>query len=202
MSRQKSSTWLALGDSYTIGESVPLHQRWPHQLTRQLNFLAPQYLATTGWTTRDLLSAIPNNIFSPPYTWVSLLIGVNNQYQGLDFTLYPKEFTELLEFAISQATDAQHVLVLSIPDYSVTPFAEGKDSAKIRQEVEQYNQVNREVAAEFGVRYCDITPISREAADNQSLMAEDGLHPSGKMYQMWVEEVLKKIPIEEFTSHP
>ncbi|MGB3585748.1 MAG: SGNH/GDSL hydrolase family protein [Tunicatimonas sp.] len=198
MSRQKASTWLALGDSYTIGEAIPLHQRWPHQLTRQLNFSIPQYLATTGWTTRDLLNAIPNTTFTPPYTWVSLLIGVNNQYQGLDFSIYRPEFTELLKFAISQTTDAQHVLVLSIPDYSVTPEAQDKRPAKILQEIEQYNQVNRQISTEMGTRYCDITSISQQAAENESLIAEDGLHPSGKMYQVWVEKILKEVSLIDF----
>ncbi|WKN43988.1 SGNH/GDSL hydrolase family protein [Tunicatimonas pelagia] len=189
MSGRASPTWLALGDSYTIGEAVPLHLRWPHQLTRQLGFCNPQYVATTGWTTRDLLDAITEAIFTPPYTWVSLLIGVNNQYQGLDFSLYRPEFTELLEFAIAQTTNARHVLVLSIPDYSVTSFAQDKDPAKIQREIEQYNQVNRQIAEEYGVRYCDITPISQQATDDPSLIADDGLHPSGKMYQLWGEKV-------------
>jgi lysophospholipase L1-like esterase len=194
MKSSGEQTWLALGDSYTIGEAIPLHQRWPHQLSRQLNFSNPQYLATTGWTTRDLLKAVTKTTFSPPYTWVSLLIGVNNQYQGLDFSLYPDDFTELLKFAVSQTTDAQHVLVLSIPDYSVTPFAQDKDPAKIKQEIEKYNQTNWEIAEEYGVRYCNITPLSQQAAKDQSLTAEDGLHPSGKMYSWWVEQILKEIP--------
>jgi len=199
MKSSKDKTWLALGDSYTIGEAVPLHQRWPHQLSRQLNFSNPQYLATTGWTTRDLLDAIPKTTFAPPYTWVSLLIGVNNQYQGLDLSLYPAEFIELLEFAISQTTDAQHVLVLSIPDYSVTPEARDKNPSKIQQEIEKYNQINQEIAEEYGVRYCNITPISHEAAEDKSLIAEDSLHPSGKMYQLWVEKIFQEVPFEEST---
>jgi len=194
MKSADNQTWLALGDSYTIGEAVPLHQRWPHQLTRQLNFSNPRYLATTGWTTRDLLNAIPKTTFAPSYTWVSLLIGVNNQYHGLDFSLYRPEFTELLKFAISQAVDPNQVLVLSIPDYSVTPEAQDKDPAKIQQEVTHYNQVNQEVSTEMGVRYCDITPISQQAAEDESLIAEDDLHPSGKMYQLWVEKMLQEVP--------
>ncbi|MEM9671241.1 MAG: SGNH/GDSL hydrolase family protein [Bacteroidota bacterium] len=197
MNSRGNKTWLALGDSYTIGEAVPLHQRWPHQLTRRLGIANPQYLATTGWTTRDLLDAISKTTFSFTYTWVSLLIGVNNQYQGLDFPLYPAEFTELLKFAISQTTDAQHVLVLSIPDYSVTPEAQDKNPAKIQQEIEKYNQTNQEIAEEYGVHYCNITPISQLAAKDEDLIAEDGLHPSGKMYQLWVEKILQEVPLDE-----
>lgn len=191
------TTWLALGDSYTIGEAVPLHERWPHQLTRQLNFSVPQYLATTGWTTRDLLNAIPKTTFFSPYAWVSLLIGVNNQYQGLDFSLYSVEFTELLKFAISQTIAPQRVLVLSIPDYSVTPEAQDKNPAKIQQEIEQYNQVNQSITKEYGAHYCNITIISQQAAEDRSLIAEDGLHPSGKMYHKWAEKILREVPFEK-----
>ncbi|MEM9832876.1 MAG: SGNH/GDSL hydrolase family protein [Bacteroidota bacterium] len=199
MSTDDEKTWLALGDSYTIGESVPLHLRWPHQLTRQLGFCNPQYVATTGWTTRDLLNAISETTFSPPYTWVSLLIGVNNQYQGLDFSLYPEEFTELLELAISQTSNAQHVLVLSIPDYSDTPFAQEKQLKHVQQEVAQYNRTNRQIAEDYGTRYCDITPISQLVSENKVLVAEDGLHPSGKMYQSWVEKIRQEIDFTELT---
>ena len=199
MSESASPTWLALGDSYTIGEAVPLHLRWPHQLTRQLNFSNPQYLAATGWTTRDLLNAIPETFFSPPYTWVSLLIGVNNQYQGLDISLYPEEFMNLLKFAISQTTDARHVLILSIPDYSITPFAQDKDTAKIQLEIEKYNQTNRQIAEEYGVHYCNITSISQQVAEDSSLIAEDGLHPSGRMYKLWVEKILLETPLANFS---
>lgn len=199
MNSHDSNTWLALGDSYTIGEAVPLHQRWPHQIARRLSFSNPQYLATTGWTTRNLLDAIPKTTFAPPYTWVSLLIGVNNQYQGLDFSLYPAEFTELLKFAVSQTTDASHVLVLSIPDYSVTPEAQDKDPVKIQQEITQYNKANQQISEDMGARYCNIIPLSRQASEDKTLIAEDGLHPSGKMYQMWAEKILREVPFGETT---
>ncbi|MEQ9442174.1 MAG: SGNH/GDSL hydrolase family protein [Cyclobacteriaceae bacterium] len=191
---QAKPTWLALGDSYTIGESVDMEARWPHQLTHRLGYADPTYLATTGWTTLDLQQAIEQTTFNPPYDWVSLLIGVNDQYQGLDIANYPREFEQLLDFAISQATTRPQVLVLSIPDYSVTPYAQRHDPEKIAAEIARYNEINQEISLEKGVQYCDITPLSLLAAEDLSLLAEDELHPSGKMYRLWVDKILYEIP--------
>lgn len=189
-------TFLALGDSYTIGESVPVEERWPVQLATQLNddgteIESPKIIATTGWTTAELQQAIAkeeqDSTVSPSYDLVSLLIGVNNQYRGYDFSIYEKEFEELLQKAIDFAgKDANKVFVVSIPDYGVTPFAASKDPEKIAREIDQYNAKAEEIANKYGVAYINITPISREAATDSSLIASDGLHPSGKMYTSWV----------------
>ena len=190
---QEPKTWLALGDSYTIGESVHQEDRWPHQLTHRLGYADPVYLATTGWTTVDLQNAIAEFTFNPPYDWVSLLIGVNDQYQGRDIDQYPAAFEQLLDFAISQASTLKQVLVLSIPDYGVTPFAQEKNPEKIQKELARYNEINKGISSEKGVQYCDITPLTLLAAKDPTLLAEDELHPSGLMYRLWVDKILYEI---------
>lgn len=186
-------TWLALGDSYTIGEGVEPDQRWPHQLTRVLGYSEPDYVATTGWTTCDLLQALPTYSLNPPYDWVSLLIGVNNQYQGKNISDYREDFEQLLHRAISYTSSPEQVLILSIPDYSVTPFARDKDPQQIRDEIEQYNVINREIAGQEGIPYCDITPLSRKAAGDEQWLVEDGLHYSGHMYHRWVQKIVRDV---------
>lgn len=189
-------TYLALGDSYTIGESVEEELRWPMQLVNQLNsngsnYAIPQIIATTGWTTDELIAAIEKTETLESYDMVSLLIGVNNQYRGYEFGQYETEFVELLEQAIAFAGgDAEKVFVVSIPDYGVTPFGMRGDPEEIAQELDQYNAYAQAQAEERGVRFYNITPISREAAENADLIASDNLHPSGEMYTRWVEEVI------------
>lgn len=186
-----SKTFLALGDSYTIGEAVSAEQRFPAQTALLLNSYGikintPDYIATTGWTTQNLQDAINNKKPSNNYSIVTLLIGVNNQYQGLNFTDYKNQFTSLLQQAIGFAgNNKDHVFVLSIPDYSVTPFARNSDTAQIAREIDQYNAANKAITESFGVSYTDITPISREAKNNPALVAPDGLHPSALQYQRW-----------------
>lgn len=196
-STDRLNTFLALGDSYTIGESVEQTKRWPVQLAQQLRdsfgvqLDNPKIIATTGWTTDELQAAIRNATLNPPYSLVSLLIGVNNQYRGYPIEQYRKEFKELLEQAISFAGhDTSNVFVVSIPDYGVTPFAANMDQKKIAEEIDLYNSIAKEYASEYGVKYFDITPISREAASNGELIAGDGLHPSGEMYSRWVDLIL------------
>jgi lysophospholipase L1-like esterase len=182
--------YLALGDSYTIGESVPESERFPVQLARRLGIGAPQIIARTGWTTDELNAAIDAANPQGPYDLVTLLIGVNNQYRGRDAEQYRGEFAALLQRAVGFAGgDAQKVIVVSIPDWGVTPFAEGRDRAKIASEIDRYNAVNREEAARAGAKYVDITPISR--GTDPGLVAGDGLHPSGKQYTEWVELILR-----------
>ena len=185
-------TYLALGDSYTIGQSVNESERFPAQAVSLLrkdtiNFNAPEYIAVTGWTTRNLLNAIAS---TPPskstYDFVTLLIGVNNQYQGRSQTEYAAEFTELLNKAIEFAGNKpQRVAVLSIPDWGVTPFANGRDRNEIANQIDAFNAINKQITLNKAVRYIDITPSSRMAATDASLVAGDGLHPSGKEYQKW-----------------
>lgn len=187
---------LALGDSYTIGEGVKPEERWPAQLAELLNqqgFSAaePEIIARTGWTSGELHSALERAVLSPPYDLVTLLIGVNNQYRGYPLDEYRRQFVDLLQAAIGYAGGhAERVLVLSIPDWGVTPYAAGRDRERIAGEIDVFNQVNREETARAGAQYVDITPESRRAAEDGELLAGDGLHPSGKMYAAWAQMVL------------
>lgn len=184
--------YLALGDSYTIGEAVPETQTFPYQLYSALNGQAlsvspPTIIATTGWTTDDLIGAISRSgLDGKKFAFVTLLIGVNDQYQHLSEDNYKIKFAEVLNTAITFAHgDTSRVFVLSIPDYGVTPFANGQD-AVIGPQIDQFNAINKAISLQAGVHYIDITPISREAANDPALIAPDGLHPSAKMYQLWV----------------
>lgn len=187
--------YLALGDSYTIGESVDPSMRWPVQLADSLRVDSVllgdvQIIARTGWTTDELMKGIETNKPGYDYDLVSLLIGVNNQYRGRDIDNFRAEFVELLEIAIGRADDIKdHVFVLSIPDWGVMPFAEGRDRQKIAAEIDAFNMVAKEECNRAGVKFFDITDISRKAALDNSLVAVDGLHPSGKMYGMWVDRI-------------
>ncbi len=188
---QNTFTFLALGDSYTIGQSVAEAERFPNITADLLKNLGkgnsvPKIIATTGWTTANLLSAINANPPGNNYDVVTLLIGVNNQYQGRTIAEYRTEFTQLLMKAIEFARGSRtHVFVLSIPDYGVTPFAQNSDTARIAMEIDMFNNVNKEIALANGVNYLDITPISRQGKTDNTLHATDGLHPSGKQYRRW-----------------
>lgn len=187
--------FLALGDSYTIGESVPKDERWPNQLAELLKTKGIStevtIIARTGWTTDELWNGIQEVKIKPPYNLVSLLIGVNNQYRGRDIHEYREGFVFLLNKAIEYAGgDPNRVVVLSIPDWGVTPFAGSRDSKKIAVEINQFNAVNEEESKKAGVHYVDVTPLSREAVTDSSLIASDGLHPSGKMYAEWAQLAL------------
>lgn len=192
-------TYLALGDSYTIGESVAESERFPMQtvqLLKQQNIdiANPDIIAVTGWTTGNLLNALNNNPPKKNYSVVTLLIGVNNQYQGKSLNEYKTEFTELLLRAIKYAGDnRKHVFVISIPDYSVTPFAQGSDIAGIAKEIDAFNAANKAITLNEGVAYIDITPISREVKNDPSLVAGDGLHPSGIQYKRWSELIAAEV---------
>ena len=194
-----SKTYLALGDSYTIGESVSAADRFPDQAVsllraRNIKINDPKIIATTGWTTQDLINALDADPLKNNYDIVSLLIGVNNQYQGRSIDEYKTEFALLLNRAIKYAgNNAKHVFVLSIPDYSVTPFAQNADRAKISEEIDQFNSVNKMISSQLGANYIDITPISREAKNDPSLIAGDGLHPSGKQYGLWARLLVRAI---------
>lgn len=190
--------YLALGDSYTIGESVAESERWPVQLAKELSdngikVAAPQIIARTGWTTDELKAAIAAANLNQTYDMVSLLIGVNNQFRGRDVEQFRGEFIDLLNQAVGFAGgDKSNVFVVSIPDWGVTPFAKSRDQQKISKEIDAYNAVCKEEAVKMGIQYFDITPISREAVSNSALVASDGLHPSGEMYGRWVREVIVK----------
>jgi len=196
-------TYLALGDSYTIGESVPALQSFPYQLALALNKQGystgtPTIIARTGWTTDELIREIANQNLKQKYDIVTLLIGVNNQYRHYNIGTYRTEFVQLLNAALTYANgNNKRVFVLSIPNWGVTPFARGQDVGQITAEIGEYNAINKAESEKAGVAYINITPISQQAAADPGLVAPDGLHPSGKMYGLWTEllnsEVLKNL---------
>jgi lysophospholipase L1-like esterase len=189
--------FLALGDSYTIGEGVTPAERWPDQLAAALRvsgtaIAAPEIVARTGWTTDELSAAMDRHAFHPPYDLVTLLIGVNNQYRGRNLDNYRTEFGALLRRAITLADERpQHVVVVSIPDWGVTRFGRhsGRDTAKVAHELDVYNAANAEIAATLHVRYADVTPASRDGGDRADMLVGDGLHPSAAMYRRWLEAI-------------
>ena len=199
MSNPANHRFLALGDSYTIGESVDENDRWPVQLARLLraegiSMEDPVIIAKTGWTTDELAKAIDEQDPRGPFDLVSLLIGVNNQYRGRSADEYRDEFRALLTRAIGFAGgEAKHVVVLSIPDWGVTPFAEGRDRNRIAREIDLFNAINVQETARAGCHYLDITPESRTAHVEKSLVASDGLHPSEKMYADWARRIVPKV---------
>ena len=203
MKSGNEKTMLCLGDSYTIGESVSEEERFPMQAVEMLkakgiNVSKPHIIATTGWTTDELADAIKQENLKGEFDYVTLLIGVNNQYRQRDKEEYRQQFKELLTTAINYAGgDVNHVFVLSIPDWGVTPFVakDGKQRTgkQISEEIDEFNYINREESATLKVHYIDITPISKEAVNNPGLIAEDGLHPSGLMYKEWANLLTKKI---------
>lgn len=186
-----ANNMLALGDSYTIGESVPSDQNFPNQFISivQKNgqkWNQPTIIARTGWRTDQLMQAIEEQSdLKKSYELVTLLIGVNNEYQGEDTVSYRPEFEALLKKAISLANnDPEKVWVLSIPDYGYTPFGK-RNQSKISARLDAYNAVNAEVAKRFGVHYLNITNWTREGFIHPEYIATDGLHPSGEMYKKW-----------------
>lgn len=192
-----AAPFLALGDSYTIGEGVADDGRWPVLLAARLRdkgilLDAPRIIATTGWTTDELSAAMDAAVFEPPYALVTLLIGVNNQYRGRPLDEYRAEFRVLLLRAITLAGgDASRVVVVSIPDWGVTPFAarEGRDTAAIATQIKAFNAAARAEANTHGAHWVDVTAISR-SPDARAELVGDGLHPSAAQYARWVEAIL------------
>jgi lysophospholipase L1-like esterase len=190
--------FLALGDSYTIGEGVAENARWPMQLATRLRtdgvaLAMPKIVATTGWTTDELSAAMDQQHFDPPYDLVTLSIGVNNQYRGRDSENYRREFVALLERAIALAgAKAQHVVVVSIPDWGVTRFGagSGRDLAQIAKELDAFNAINRDETRRRHAQWSDVAAASRRAGADAAMLADDGLHPSGKQYTRWLDGIL------------
>ena len=190
--------YLALGDSYTIGERVEPGERWPAQLASLLRHeglaaLEPEIIARTGWTTDELMADIERSAPEGRFDLVSLLVGVNDQYRGRDAEEYRKPFRALLERAVAFAGgEAGRVVVVSIPDWGATPFARGRDRGQIAAEIDRFNAVNREETERAGARYVDVTGISglSGAPGGEALVAADGLHPSGAMYAEWTRRIL------------
>lgn len=193
---EQAARYLALGDSYTIGESVEPAGRWPVQLVgllraEGLSVEDPEIIARTGWTTDELDQGIDAAQPQGPYRMVSLLIGVNNQYRGRSAEAYRVELQALLARAAGfGGGEPGRVLVLSIPDWGVTPFGQRSDPARVAVEIDQFNAIKREEALRFGARFVDVTPISRRASQEPGLVAEDGLHPSAAMYGEWARLAL------------
>lgn len=194
---QSKLSYLALGDSYTIGESVPVADRWPVQLAGLLNsdstlpdFEEPVIIARTGWRTDDLIKAITAAHPPSDFDLVSLLIGVNNQYQNRPVEQYTLEFEVLLKTAIEKAGGRKdHVFVVSIPDYGFTTFGRGNQE-NISKAIDQYNAIARTVCTSYDVKYYYITDLSRNGLSSPDLVASDGLHPSGKQYGLWVKRII------------
>lgn len=192
------SRFLALGDSYTIGEGLAPAQAWPAQLARRLRAAGialddPSTLAQTGWTTDELAAAMDAHAFAPPYALVSLLIGVNNQYRGRDLADYAMQFAALLERAVTLAgARSGHVIVVSIPDWGVTRFAgeQARDPAQVAARIDAFNARAQAIAHARGVAFVDITAASREAGPASHLLVADGLHPSAAQYACWVDAIL------------
>ncbi|NVK48745.1 MAG: SGNH/GDSL hydrolase family protein [Cyclobacteriaceae bacterium] len=199
----KTFSYLALGDSYTIGEGVPEEDRYPNQLVFRLNretdaqWKEAEIIAKTGWTVDELDEGI--NQAAPtgePYDLVTLLIGVNNQYRGRSVDEYRVDFEQMLRRAIRFAGNLpDHVVVLSIPDWAVTPFASkrGTDQNKVKQEIDAYNDTKKAICNKFGVKFIDITEDYREIGNLPEMLAPDDLHPSGKVYERWTEKLFEHV---------
>jgi lysophospholipase L1-like esterase len=191
-------SYLALGDSYTIGEGIPLSKSFPYQVVQLLrkkeyDFNAAEIIAKTGWTSDELQEAIANYTLLSKYDFVTLLIGVNNQYRGSDAIVYKEQFEEILKKAIELVNNKkEHVIVVSIPDYSLTPYAKSMDADKISKEIEVLNGINKALSIQYKVQYIDITSGTKEA-EHASLVTQDGLHPSEKEYAKWAEKIAEII---------
>lgn len=192
---------LALGDSYTIGASVDINERWPHQLINKLRAMGfvggdPDYIAKSGWTTRDLIYGINSMLDEDKsYNLVSILIGVNNQYRRMPIDTYEPDLRKIIDLALGLVNqETSRLLILSIPDYAYTPFGGG--NTLVSSEIDEYNEIKRKVADEYQIAFIDITPISREGLLKPSLVASDGLHPSEVQYGQWVEAIIPMIRFE------
>ena len=199
------TTYLALGDSYTIGESVPLHESFPYQLVRQLRakhpgFNAPEIVAKTGWTTNELATHLIHTLLQKQYDFVTLLIGVNNQYRGLSIQEFDQEFTFLLLKALQyNGHQNNRVFVLSIPDWAHTPFAQKKSTEsglnllEISAQIDAFNEVIKKRCEDMEIEFIYITDVTRNCAPE--MLAQDGLHYSANMHQIWANLLLQKFEL-------
>lgn len=191
-------SYLALGDSYTIGESVKPKDRWPNQLksaldTTNFKIKKARIIAKTGWRTDDMLSNAKKQLSDSTFDIVSLLIGVNNEYQGKSPKSFESEFEECLKYAINKSKHGKKgVFVLSIPDYGYTPFGEKKQKT-ISSRIDAYNEICKRISEEYEVVFINITDISRRVKENEGLVAHDDLHPSAEQYRLWVERAVDEV---------
>ena len=196
--------YLALGDSYTIGTSVETSENYPNQLVRAFNtdddtiqFEQPTIVAQAGWTTGVLLNQIEQTSLKEEYDLVSVLIGVNNQYSGINFSVFEEDFLELLTKAIDFAGGhKERVFIISIPDYGFTPFGESRQQT-ISEALDRYNHYKDSVCSAWNIDYYYITDISRQGLSNPELVANDGLHPSGYQYSLWIDRILEESDFRE-----
>ena len=191
---QYNLSFLALGDSYTIGESVIEEERWPNQivdiaLNKNVLFDQPDIIAKTGWRTEQLIDTLNKINFIKKFDYVSLMIGVNNQYSLKPIDTFRSDLIKLLDMSIGYSIKRDNVVLISIPDWGVTPFAEGYDRNRIKEEINQFNSVIEDIANTNNILYVDVTEISRRALTEKDLIANDSLHPSGKMYKEWAEKI-------------
>lgn len=195
--RMGEKKYLALGDSYTIGESVSKSDRFPEQLVAALNeqrasFQSPEIIARTGWRTDQLIAAMDQAELSESYDLVTVLIGVNNEFQGKSSVVFESELRTICQRAIQLAGGKKNVYILSIPDYGYTPFGQTRKSL-ISDRIDEFNAVVQSIADELEVNFVDVTSISRLGLKQKGLIADDGLHPSGRMYEKWVEKIIAAI---------
>lgn len=196
-SAQPTPRFLALGDSYTIGEGVAADDNWPRQLAAALrahglSIADPEIVARTGWTTDELSAALDGHRFDPPYALVTLSIGVNNQYRGRSVAEYAEQFSALLHRAIALAGgDARRVVVVSIPDWGVTRFGveSGRDRAAVAAQLDDFNAANARICAALHVARADVAPASRQAGAQAASLVADGLHPSAAAYRQWLQVI-------------
>ena len=194
LAQSNNFSFLALGDSYTIGESVSENQRWPNQminiaLNEDFLFEQPIIIAKTGWRTEQLIDTLNKINFIKKFDYVSLMIGVNNQYSLKSIDTFRLDLIKLLDMSIGYTKKRDNVALVSIPDWGVTPFGERYDRNKIKEEIDQFNSVIKDVANTNDILYVDVTEISRRAFIEKDLIANDSLHPSGKMYKEWAEKI-------------
>ncbi len=197
----RTYSYLALGDSYTIGEQVPIYDSFPYQAVqllrnKSMDFCAPEIIAKTGWTTDELSEGISKTKLLREYDLVSLLIGVNNQYRGRGIENYKEEYEKILQSAIQFAGNKhERVFVLSIPDWGITPFAEGRDRSKIAAEIDDYNNACKLITESHHCHYIDITVSQRKVGTLPEFLAGDGLHPSGKEYAKWAVKLSEAVKL-------
>jgi lysophospholipase L1-like esterase len=194
---REGMSYLALGDSYTIGESVPTNSNFPYQLADSIGksgktYVSPVIIARTGWRTDQLIDAVESAHLKKEYDLVTLLIGVNNEFQGRSLHEYERDFTVLCKKSIELAGNKKkRVIVVSIPDYGFTPYGKA-NRERISERVDLFNASNKRISDSLGLKYVNVTEISRRGLDEPDLVADDGLHPGAKMYALWVKEILKR----------
>jgi lysophospholipase L1-like esterase len=194
-------TYLALGDSYTIGEQVLLKDSFPYQAVQMLRknniaVVAPEIIAKTGWTTANLLKGISVTKLLKEYDFVSLLIGVNNQYDGVEFSIFEKEFEELILKSISLSNNSKSVFVFSIPDWGATPFAADRNKEEITKEINAYNFVCKSITEKYNCTIIEITEEYTFDADNDNFLAGDKLHPSALEYEKWAKKLIDNLTMD------